>query len=169
MLNKEELKMSLKLYRDSLGPERYKVKPEKRVPVEVGQIRVLFWMPNEYVLVYHIEEDGLVHAVPLTVWVSLTTCSTKIYLPEYVEGFPKLYAPLPFHVYIRKEILEEEGVPVYIVRPDTIEKVLKAVDRSPTWSAIKPIRDFLKLVWKRYEDLTLSSLFYTHDLRERRE
>jgi len=63
MLNKEELKMSLKLYKDSLGPERYKVKPEKRVPVEVGQIRVLFWMPNEYVLVYHIEEGGLVHAV----------------------------------------------------------------------------------------------------------
>ncbi len=43
MLNKEELKMSLKLYKDSLGPERYKVKPSARVPVEVGQIRVLFW------------------------------------------------------------------------------------------------------------------------------
>jgi len=56
-------------------------------------------------------------------------------------------------------------VPVYKVRQDTIEKVLRDVDRSPTWSAIKPIRDFLKLVWKRYEDLTLSSLFYTHDLR----
>jgi hypothetical protein len=166
MLNKEELKLSLKLYKDSLGPERYKVKPSARVPVEVGQIRVLFWTPNEYVLVYHIEDDGLVHAVPLTVWVSLTTCSTKIYLPEYVEGFPKLYAPLPFHVYIRKEILEEEGVPVYKVRPDTIEKVLKDVDMSPTWSAIKPIRDFLKLVWKRYEDITLSSLFYTHIQRE---
>jgi hypothetical protein len=33
MLNKEELKMSLKLYKDSLGPERYKVKPSARVPV----------------------------------------------------------------------------------------------------------------------------------------
>ena len=169
MLNKEELKMALKLYKDSLGPERYKVKESARVPVQVGQIRVLFWMPNEYVLVYHIEESGLVHAVPLTVWVSLTTCSIKIHLPEYVVGFPKLYAPLPFHVYIRREILEEEGVPVYIVRPDTIEKVLRDVDRSPTWSAIKPIRDFLKLVWKRYEDITLSSLFYTHSLREKKD
>lgn len=158
----KELNVSLKLYKDSLGTERYKVKPEKRVPVEVGQIRVLFWMPNEYVLVYHIEDSGLVHAVPLTVWVSLTTCGIKIHLPEYVEGFPKLYAPLPFHVYIRKEILEEEGVPVYKVRPETIEKVLRAVDRAPTWSAIKPIREFLKLVWKRYEDITLGSLFYTH-------
>jgi hypothetical protein len=163
----KELNTSLKLYKDSLGSERYKVKSSARVPVEVGQIRVLFWMPNEYVLIYHIEDEGLVHAVPLTVWVGLTTCSIKIHLPEYVEGFPKLYAPLPFHVYIRKELLEEEGVPVYIVRQDTIEKVLRDVDRSPTWSAIKPIREFLKLVWKRYEDLTLSSLFYTHDLREK--
>ncbi|MCI4455049.1 MAG: hypothetical protein JHC25_08955 [Thermodesulfobacterium sp.] len=162
----KELNASLKLYKDSLGTERYKVKPEKRVPVEVGQIRVLFWMPNEYVLVYHIEDSGLVHATPLTVWVSLTTCGIKIHLPEYVKGFPKLYAPLPFHVYIRREILEEEGVPVYKVRPETIEKVLKTVDRSPTWSAIKPIREFLKLVWKRYEDFTLSSLLYTHTLRE---
>jgi len=166
MINKEELKMSLKLYKDSLGPERYKVKQSARVPVEVGQLRNLFWSPNEYVLVYHIEDEGLVHAVPLTVWVSLTTCSVKIHLPEYVKGFPKLYAPLPFHVYIRKEILEEEGIPVYKVRPENIEKVLRDVDRSPTWSAIKPIRDFLKLVWKRYEDLTLSSLFYTHGLKE---
>jgi hypothetical protein len=42
------------------------------------------------------------------------------------------------------------------------------VETSPTWSAIKPIRDFLKLVWKRYEDPTLSSLFYTHTLREKK-
>jgi hypothetical protein len=105
----KELKASLKLYKESLGPERYKVKESARVPVAVGQIRNLFWSPNEYVLIYHIEDSGLVHAVPLTVWVSLTTCSIKIHLP---------------------------------------------------------IRDFLKLVWKRYEDITLSSLFYTHNLRE---
>jgi len=166
MLDKEELRMFLKLYKESLGEERLRVKEDKRQPVEIGQLRNLFWMPNEYVLVFHVEEDGLVHAVPLTVWVSLTTCSIKIHLPEYVVGFPKLYAPLPFVVYIRKEILEEEGVPVYKVRPDTIEKVLKDVETSPTWSAIKPIRDFLKLVWKRYEDIILNSLFYTYSLRE---
>jgi hypothetical protein len=161
MIDKEQLKFSLKLYKDSLGPERYKVKPSARVPVEVGQIRVLFWMPNEYVLVYHIEEEGLVHAVPLTEWVSLTTCSIRIHIRHYT------FAPLPFIVYLRKELLEQESYPIAIVRQETIEKVLKAVDRSPTWSAIKPIRDFLKLVWKRYEDLTLSSLFYTHSLREK--
>jgi hypothetical protein len=78
MLDIKELKASLKLYKDSLGSERLKVKESARVPVQVGQIRVLFWMPEEYVLIFHIEDEGLVHAVPLTVWVSLTTCSLRI-------------------------------------------------------------------------------------------
>jgi hypothetical protein len=75
---------------------------------------------------------------------------------------------LPFIAYLRKELLEQESYPIAIVRPETIQKVLKDVETSPTWSAIKPIRDFLKLVWKRYEDITLGSLFYTHTLREKK-
>jgi hypothetical protein len=161
MLDIKELKASLKFYKDSLGTERLKVKESARVPVQVGQIRVLFWMPEEYVLIFHIEDEGLVHAVPLTVWVSLTTCSLRLHIKD------RIFAPLPFVVYLRKEILEQESYPIAVVRQETIEKVLRAVDRSPTWSAIKPIRDFLKLVWKRYEDITLSSLFYTHIQRER--
>jgi hypothetical protein len=163
MRNVEELKMSLKLYKGSLGEERLKVKEDKRQPVEIGQVRVLFWMPNEYVLIYHIEDEGLVHAVPLTVWVSLTTCSLRLHIKD------RIFAPLPFVVYLRKEILEQESYPIAVVRQETIEKVLRAVDRSPTWSAIKPKREFLKLVWKRYEDITLSSLFYTHIQREKQE
>jgi len=160
--NKEELKASLKLYKESLGKERLKVKEDKRQSVEIGQIRVFFWMPNEYVLIYHIEDEGLVHAVPLTVWVSLTTCSLRLHIKD------RIFAPLPFVVYLRKEILEQESYPIAMVSQETIEKVLRAVDRSPTWSAIKPKREFLKLVWKRYEDITLSSLFYTHIQRERK-
>jgi hypothetical protein len=163
MLDIKQLKASLKLYKDSLGSERLKVKESARVPVQVGQIRVLFWMPEEYVLIFHIEDEGLVHAVPLTEWVSLTTCSIRIHIRHYT------FAPLPFIVYLRKELLEQESYPIAIVRQETIEKVLKDVDMSPTWSAIKPIRDFLKLVWKRYEDITLSSLFYTHIQREKQE
>jgi hypothetical protein len=163
MLDIKELKASLKFYKDSLGTERLKVKESERVPVQFGQIRVLFWMPEEYVLIFHIEDEGLVHAVPLTVWVSLTTCSLRLHIKN------RIFAPLPFVVYLRKEILEQESYPIAVVRQETIEKVLKAVDRSPTWSAIKPIRDFLKLVWKRYEDITLSSLFYTHIQREKQE
>ncbi len=163
MIDKEQLKASLRLYKESLGDERLKVRADRRVSPEVGQIRVLFWMPEEYVLIYHIEDDGLVHAVPLTEWVSLTTCSLRLHVRHYT------WAPLPFVVYLRKEVLEEESYPIALVRPETIEAVLRSVDRSPTWSAWRPVREFLKLVWKRYEELTLGSLFYTHDLREKGE
>jgi len=95
------------------------------------------------------------------VWVSLTTCSLRLHIKD------RIFAPLPFVVYLRKEILEQESYPIAVVRQETIEKVLRAVDRSPTWSAIRPKREFLKLVWKRYEDITLSSLFYTHIQREK--
>jgi hypothetical protein len=162
MRDREQLKMSLKLYKDSLGEERLKVREDKRLPVEVGQIRIFFWMPNEYVLIYHVEDDGLVHAVPLTEWVSLTTCSLRVHVRNYT------WAPLPFHVYLRKEVVEEESYPIALVRPETVEAVLRSVERSPTWSAWRPKREFLRLVWKRWEGLTLGSLFYTHDLREKK-
>jgi len=159
----EELKVSLKNYKEALGPERLKVREDKRLPVEVGQIRVLLWTPNEYVLIYQIEDEGLVHAVPLTVWTNLTTCTIRVHIRD------RVFAPLPFVVYIRKEVLEEESYPIALVRPETVQKVLRDVDRSPTWSAWRPVREFLRLVWKRYEGRTLGSLLYTHDLREKGE
>ncbi len=85
MRNIEELKMSLKLHKEILGEERLKVKEDKRKPVEIGQVRVLFWMPNEYVLIYHIEDEGIVHAVTLTVWVSLTTCSIRLHIKNRIR------------------------------------------------------------------------------------
>ncbi|MCI4454501.1 MAG: hypothetical protein JHC25_06095, partial [Thermodesulfobacterium sp.] len=109
MLDVKELKASLKFYKACLGEERLKVKESARVPVEVGQIRVLFWMPEEYVLVFHMEDKGLIHAVPLTEWVSLTTCSIKIHIRHYT------FSPLPFIVYLRKELLEQESYPIAIV------------------------------------------------------
>jgi hypothetical protein len=163
MVEKEELKASLKNYKEALGPERLKVRADRRVSPEVGQIRVFFWSPNEYVLVFKVEDDGLVHAVPLTEWVSLTTCSLRVHVRNYT------WAPLPFIVYLRREVVEEESYPLALVRPETVQAVLRSVDRSPTWSAWRPVREFLRLNWKRWEELTLGSLFHTHDLREKGE
>jgi len=39
---------------------------DKIKPVELYQIRRLLTSPAEYVLIYHIENAGLVHTVPLT-------------------------------------------------------------------------------------------------------
>jgi len=164
MVDIKELKTLLKFYKSSLGDEKLKVKEDKKVPVEVGQVRVLFWMPEEYILIFHVEEEGLVHAVPLTIWTDLTTCLLKIHLIS--NKTCKALAPLPFFIYLRKEVLEEESFPIYIVRKDTIEKVLKAVERAPVWSAVKPKWEFIKLVWKRYSGLTFGSILATHIQRE---
>jgi hypothetical protein len=90
-VDKKQLEASLRLYKESLGDERLKVREDKRLPVEVGQIRVLFWMPEEYVLVFHVEDDGLVHAVPLTEWVSLTTCTLRVHVRELHLGTSAVY------------------------------------------------------------------------------
>jgi len=165
--DKKDLAVLFRFYMRSVGDEKLKVKEDKRVPVAAGQVRVLFWMPEEYVLIFHIEEEGLVHAVPLTIWTDLTTSSLKIHLISGLDKTRKILAPLPFYVYLRKEVLEEESYPIYTVRKDTIEKVLKVVERAPTWSSIKPKREFIKLVWKRYSGLTLGSILTTHLQREK--
>jgi len=78
----------------------------------------------------------------------------------------RLFAPLPFMVYLRKEIVERESLLVAKLKEETISTVLKNVRRTPNYSTDKHQRAFLKLVWKRYEDLSLSSVIYTHMLRE---
>ena len=157
-----ELKGLLKTYKGLISDERLKVRQEERIACDVGQVRLLFWIPEEYVLVYHVEEEGLVHAVPLTIWTELTTTTLRIRISS-IDGY-KVLSPLPFCVYLRKEILEEESIPIYVVRKDTVEKVLKAVDRSPLGSGV--YREFVELVWKRYSGLTLGSILATHIQRE---
>jgi hypothetical protein len=160
----EQLKMSLKLYKDSLGDEMLKVKKEAQVPPAFGQIRVLFWMPEEYFLIYHVEDSGLVHVVPMTSWVRLSTVPLRVVVDERGTELK----PLPFHAYLREELVLNHSYPLTTATEAVVKAVLRAVDRSPTWSAWRPVREFLRLVWKRWEGLTLGSLFYTHDLREKK-
>jgi len=76
------------------------------------------------------------------------------------------FAPLPFMVYLRKEIVERESLLVAKLKEETVSVLLKNVRRTPNYSVNRYQRTFLKLVWKRYEDLSLSSVIYTHMLRE---
>ncbi len=163
--NLEDLKFSLKLYKDSLGDEMLKVKKEAQVPPAFGQIRLLFWMPEEYFLIYHIEDSGLVHVVPMTSWVRLSTVPLRVVIDERGTELK----PLPFYAYLREELVLNHSYPLTTATEAVVKAVIRAVEHSPTWSALRPKREFLKLVWKRWEKLTLSSLFHTHDLREKGE
>ena len=166
-MDDKDLAISLKLYKQSLGKQRLTVKDSKRVPVEKGQFRVLLWEPWEYIMVVDVEEEGLVHAVPFTIWTALTTSGLRLKLHWLKRD--RLFAPLPFMVYLRKEIVERESLLVAKLKEETISTVLKNVRRTPNYSVNKYQRSFLKLVWKRFEDLSLSSVIYTHMLRERKE
>jgi hypothetical protein len=116
--------------------------------------------PAEYVLIYHIEDAGLVHAVPLTTFISLTPSNLRIYIADYT------FAPLPFYVYLNKEALEKISVPIALLKASTVERVIADVETTPMVFYIKPIDEFVKLVWKKYEQLTIASLLYNAMRRE---
>ncbi len=129
-------------------------KREKQRPIEPYQIRKLLTRPYEYILIYHIENIGLVHAVPLTTFTNLTPSNLRIHLPNLT------LAPMPFYVYIIKEALEKISLPIAIVKPETAQKVIEDVEKTPHTSYLKPVDEFIRLVWKKYEKLTVASLLY---------
>ena len=150
----KQLEEQLQQYKSQLFSEFKTIEDTKQKPVELHQVRKLLTTPPEYIIVYHIEDTGLVHAVPLTEYVNLSPSNLRIYL-DNLE-----LAPMPYYVYLNKEALEKISLPVAIVKPETVEKVLQNVETTPTKSHIKQIDEFLRLVWKRYEQLTIASLLY---------
>jgi hypothetical protein len=148
----KQLKQDLLTYKAQLTNEFRTTDNAK--PVEQYQIRKLLTTPAEYILIYDIEDTGLVHAVPLTTYTNLTTSNLRIYITNYT------LAPLPFYVYLNSEALQKISVPFAIVKPETVEKVLQDLEKTHTISHIKPIKEFVELVWKKYEQLVLASLLY---------
>jgi phosphotransacetylase len=157
----KRLREELEMYKSQFSKEFHTIENErKRKAVEPHQIRRLLTSPPEYILIHHIEDTGLAHAVPLTEYINLSPSNLRIYIRDLI------LTPLPFYVYIVKEALEKISRPVALVRPETVEKVLQDVEKTPHTSHIRPIDEFLRLVWKRYEQLTIASLLYNTIKRE---
>ena len=151
----KRLREELQMYKEQYTSDFQTIENEKkRKPVELHQIRRLLTSPAEYVLIYHIEDAGLVHAVPLTTFTSLTPSNLRIYIADYT------FAPLPFYVYLNKEALEKISRPIAVVKPETIQKVIEDVEKTPNTSNLRPVREFLELTWKKYEKLVIASLLY---------
>jgi hypothetical protein len=150
----KRLREELQIYKEQYSSDFQTIENEKHEPVEVSQIREMLTSPKEYILIYDIEDTGLVYAIPLTEFVSLTPSNLRLYIKDLT------FAPLPFYVYIVKEVLEKISRPIGVVRLEIVEKVLQDVEKTPHTSNIRFIDEFLKLVWKKYEKLTIASLLY---------
>jgi len=152
----KQLKEELQKYKSQYKSSEFETieDKDKQKPVEIAQIRQLLTSPKEYVLIYDIEDTGLVHAVPLTSFVNLAPSNLRIYIRDLT------LAPLSYYVYVVKEVLEKISVPIAIVKQETVEKVLEEAERAEPTSNIKSVKEFIHLVWKRYEQLVLASLLY---------
>jgi adenine C2-methylase RlmN of 23S rRNA A2503 and tRNA A37 len=156
----QELKQELARYKARYTSEFKTIEETKQKPAELHQVRKILTTPEEYVLIYDIEDTGLVHAVPLTSFVNLTPSNLRIYIKDLT------LAPLPYFVYVVREALEKISLPIAIVKEETAQKVVEEVEKTPHTSNIRPINEFIKLVWKRYEQLTIASLLYNAIKRE---
>jgi hypothetical protein len=151
----KRLREELQMYKERYTTEFQTIENKKKhKPVELYQVRELLTTPKEYVLTHYIEDSGLVHAVPLTEFVNLSPSNLRLYIRDLT------LAPLPYYVYIVREALEKISRPVAIVKPETIKKVIQDVEKTPHTSHIRPIDEFIQLVWKKYEQLTIASLLY---------
>jgi len=151
----KQLKQDLQKYKAQYTSEFKTIEDKKKQrAVELHQVREILTTPKEYVLIFRIEDTGLVHAVPLTEFVSLTPSNLRLYIRDLT------LAPMPFFVYIVKEALEKISKPFVVVKPETVKKVIEDVEKTPHTSNLKPVDEFIKLVWKKYEQLTIASLLY---------
>ena len=150
----KQLEEELQRYKSQYSSKFRTIEKKKRKPVEVSQIRDMINSPKGYMLIYDIEDTGLVYAIPLTEFVSLTPSNLRLYIKDLT------FAPLPFYVYIVKEVLEKISRPIGVVRPETVEKVLQDVEKTPHTSNIRHIDEFIRIIWKKYEQLVIASLLY---------
>jgi hypothetical protein len=145
----------------SLGKEMLEV--VNRVPPEIGQVRLVMFTPPEWLVVVGQPSKDLFTAVPLTTLIPLAI--TDRY-PPVVEWKHYRLVPLPFWVYIRREILERYSKPVFKIR-DT-EAIKKYAKEARTTAIGKWREKFIQKVADRFADINLSSLLYSVSVSEAR-
>ncbi|EDP75983.1 hypothetical protein [Hydrogenivirga sp. 128-5-R1-1] len=141
-------------YEESLGEELVEVKEEERKPPEVGQVRLFFMTPPEFVLVIN-KKDNLNVIVPLTSYLQLAI--TDKY-PPLVKWRGYNLVPLPFWVYANEKLLEKYSVPVFKIKE--LDKIRDYVKTARTAGIGEWREKFIKKTAERFKDLSLSSLIY---------
>ncbi len=141
-------------YEESLGEELIEVKEEERKPSQVGQVRLFFMTPPEFILVLK-KEDDLNIVVPLTSYLQLAI--TDRY-PPLVKWKRYNLVPLPFWVYANEKLIMKYSVPVFKIRE--LDKIRDYVKNARTTGIGEWREKFIKKTAERFKDLSLSSLIY---------
>jgi len=142
-------------YVKSLGKELIEVKEEERKPAQVGQVRLFFMTPPEYVLVLKKDHDLNV-IVPLTSYLQLAI--TDRY-PPLIQWKKLNLVPLPFWVYANEKLLQKYSVPMFHLKSG-LEEIAEYIKKAKTKGIGKWREKFIKKTYERWKDLNLSSIFY---------
>ncbi|GAB6065982.1 hypothetical protein JCM9492_10740 [Aquifex pyrophilus] len=148
-----------KILYENYVKRRGRILLEAKNPTEpkVGEVRLFLTDPPEWFLVIN-KEGELYTIVPLTSFVQLAITNKK---PPVISWKKFSLVPLPFWVFGRKEILKKYSKPVFRINEKGLEKVREYVRTARTKGIGKWREKFIKAVYKRYEDLNLSSIAYT--------
>ena len=150
-------------YEKSLGKELIEVKEEERKPAEVGQVRLFFMTPPEFILV--LKKDGDLNViVPLTSYLQLAI--TDRY-PPLIKWKKFNLVPLPFWVYAHEKLLQKYSVPMFYLKTG-LEEIAKYVKEARTKGIGKWREKFIKKTYERFKDLSISSILYEVEREEAR-
>jgi len=150
-----------KNYEKSLGKELIEVKEEERKPAQVGQVRLFFMTPPEFILV--LKKDGDLNViVPLTSYLQLAITDRH---PPLIKWRGLNFVPLPFWVYAHEELLQKYSVPVFKVKSN-LEEVARYVKEARTKGIGEWREKFIKKTYERFKDLNMSSVLYEVEREE---
>ncbi|SHK15583.1 hypothetical protein [Thermocrinis minervae] len=162
-VEKEQEKI-YKLYRSIVKvDDLLTVEEGNRQKVEVGQVREWLTPAEEKILVVKEVERDLFIVVPLT---SLLTMLLPLN-PPVIHHKKHYYAPLPFWVYARRELLEKHSLVLFELKnKQEVEKIYQFADSKKLKGWGKWTDKFIDLFAKRFADLNTSSLFYHVEVQE---
>jgi len=124
-------------------------------PAQVGEVRLFFMEPPEWILIADKPDENLYLIVPLTAYIQLAI--TDRY-PPVIRWRNINLVPLPFWVYVRKELLEKYSEPAFKIKD--LEKIKEYVRNAKVRGIGKWREKFIKAVAERFKDLNLSSIIY---------
>ena len=147
-------------YVESLGSELVEVKEEERKPAEIGQVRLFFCTPPEFMLVVN-KHDNLNVVVPLTSYLHLAI--TDKY-PPLIKWRKYNLVPLPFWLYAHEELMQKYSVPVFKLKE--LDKIRNYVKTAKVTGIGEWREKFIKKTAERFKNLSLSSLLYEIEKEE---